>query len=145
MALLVEAVILLIAIGMTASAALQIVPPYLTSAWLLPLVIGSFMCLLSGLLVAAEAKRFLPAVRSHSARRVVFSRLGAKITGWLALSVGYGVATPVVGFEWATMAFLGCALSVFSRLRWWLIAIIAVGFAIVVPMIFRNVFFTLVP
>lgn len=145
MAFLVEAVVLLIAVGMTVSAALQIAPPYLTSAWLLPLIVGSVMCVLSATLVAAEAKRFAAAAPRASARRLVMSPLGARMAGWLALSVGYGIATPIVGYEWATLAFLACALSIFARLEWWLTAIIAAGFALVVPFVFRNLFFTLVP
>ncbi|MGH8612360.1 MAG: tripartite tricarboxylate transporter TctB family protein [Gammaproteobacteria bacterium] len=148
MASIIEIVALFVALGMGAMAATRLADPVATSPWIVPLIVSSAIALVSIALLIGE-------VRDRLKRRA--KRLGAdavlllprstpmRVAGWLALSSGYGVATPLIGFEWATAIFLPVALRTFGRPSWaWTIGLTA-GMALLLPLVFRYVFQSLVP
>lgn len=70
-----------------------------------------------------------------------FRRLGL----WLLLSSGYALLTPVLGYETATAIALAIALFTFGKASWPVVLAVTAGVTLLLPMIFRHVFFTLVP
>jgi hypothetical protein len=148
MALITPAFVFVIAIAMCATAAVQLTPPLVTSAWLFPLFISAAMAIVSAVLLVGEvAQRRAIAAESGppGAPTDTGRATPARVTGWLALSAGYAIVTPQVGFEWATAVFLVFALKVFGGASWRLTLPVALGMAMVVPLIFRHVFSALVP
>lgn len=121
--------------------------PIVTSPGILPLLVFGAAAAISGVMLILEfmrgnasTSRGLEALKSPG-----FRRHAAKSIGWLGLASGYAVATPVVGFTWATIVFLGIALPLFGRLVWWRTAIVAMAMAVLAPIAFRQLFFTIVP
>ena len=148
MTLLVPAFVFVIAIAMAATAVVQVAPPLVTSAWLFPLFVSAAMAILSGVLLVGEVaqrRRTVAAASVPAASTDIVRATPARVAGWLALSAGYAIATPQVGFEWATSVFLIFALKVFGGASWRVTLPIAAAMALLLPVIFRRVFFTLVP
>jgi hypothetical protein len=144
--LIVPALVLVIAVAMGATAGARIVPPFATSAWLMPLFVSAVMALVSAALVISEIvlRRTVPAGRAPTAVEAAKST-PARVAGWIVLSAGYAIVTPQIGFEWATVVFLILALKVFSGASWRLTLPVAAVMALLVPLIFRHVFSALVP
>ena len=146
MSLIVPIVVFAIAVAMGATAGARIAPPYATSAWLLPLFVSIAMALVAAVLVIGEiVQKAATAWASPDAPAETARSTPARIVGWLALSAGYALVTPKVGFEWATVAFLILALKAFGGASWRLTLAIAVTMALMVPLVFRHVFSALVP
>lgn len=143
-AVAVPAAICLVAAALAGMAAWQLRPPVATSAWLMPLIVMTAMTAVSAWIAVAElVKRSFSADRdSHG---FPASTTPLRVAGWLGLSFGYAALTPFVGFEWATGVFLLVALIIFGKADWRLAALVAISMAFLIPLIFRNVFFTLVP
>jgi hypothetical protein len=144
--LIVSTLVLVIAVAMGATAGARIVPPFATSAWLMPLFVSVAMALVSAVLVIGEivSRRAAPAGRTPTAAAAAKST-PARVAGWIALSAGYAFVTPHIGFEWATVVFLIIALKVFGGTSWRLTLLVAVAMALLTPLIFRHVFSALVP
>ena len=146
MPLIVPALVFVIAVAMGATAAARIVPPYATSGWLMPLFVSAAMALVSAALVVREivSRKAVLAGLAPTATDATKSTPG-RVAGWIALSAGYAIVTPQVGFEWATVVFLILALKLFGGASWRLTLVVAVAMAFLVPLIFRHVFSALVP
>lgn len=133
---------------MGAMAATRLVDPVATSPWIVPLVLSAAIALVSVALLIGEVRDWHQRHARQSGADVVPRLPGstpARVVGWLALSGGYGVAAPLIGFEWATAIFLPLALRNFSRASWaWTIGLTA-GMALLLPLVFRYVFQSLVP
>jgi hypothetical protein len=140
--------VLFSALGMGAMAATRLAAPVATSPWIVPLILSSAIALVSLALLIGE-------VRDRHRRRAKRTETDVvpqlprstrtRVVGWLALSGGYGVVAPLIGFEWATAIFLPLALRTFSRASWaWTIGLTA-GMALLLPLVFRYVFQSLVP
>jgi hypothetical protein len=144
--LIVPALVFVIAVAMGATAGARIVPPFATSAWLMPLFVSVAMALVSAALVIGEivSRRAVSAGRAPTAAEAARST-PARVASWIALSAGYAIVTPQIGFEWATVVFLILALKVFSGASWRLTLPVAAVMALLVPLIFRHVFSALVP
>jgi hypothetical protein len=144
--LIVPALVFVIAVAMSAIAAARIAAPFATSAWLMPLVVSMAMAIVSAVLVIGDivSRRALAAGHASSAVEAARST-PARVAGWIALSAGYAIVTPQVGFEAATVVFLVLALKVFGGASWRLTLPVAVAMAFVVPFVFRQVFSALVP
>jgi hypothetical protein len=144
--LIVPALVFVIAVAMGATAGARIVPPFATSAWLMPLFVSVAMALVSAALVIGEivSRRAVSAGRAPTAAEAARSTPG-RVASWIALSAGYAIVTPQIGFEWATVVFLILALKVFSGASWRLTLPVAAVMALLVPLIFRHVFSALVP
>lgn len=147
MSVFVQAIIFVVASLMAIQSVLYLREPIITSPGILPLVVSVAAALLAGALLVGD---FLSG--AVSLRRIRRMFVGPSIrdramrtTGWLVLASGYAVATPVVGFMLATLVFLLIALVVFARLVWWQAAIAAIAIATIVPLVFRYVFFAIVP
>lgn len=147
MALITPAFVFVIAIAMAVTAAVQVAPPLTTSAWLFPLFVSAAMAIVSAVLFVGEVaqRRRTIAAASVPAASTDVRATPARVAGWLALSAGYAIATPQVGFEWATGVFLIFALKVFGGASWRVTLPVAATIALLLPVIFRRVFFTLVP
>jgi hypothetical protein len=144
--LIVPALVFVIAVAMGATAAARIAPPFATSAWLMPLFVSMTMALVSVALVVGEivSRRAVAVGRAPPTVEAAKST-PARVAGWIALSAGYAVVTPQVGFEAATVVFLILALKVFGGASWRQTLLVAVAMAFLVPLIFRHVFSALVP
>jgi len=144
--LIVPALVLVIAVAMGAIASARIVPPFATSAWLMPLFVSVAMVLVSAALVIGEivSRRAVLAGRASIAAEAAKST-PVRVAGWIALSAGYAIVTPHIGFEWATVVFLMLALKMFGGTSWRLALLVAVAMALLMPLIFRHVFSALVP
>ena len=148
MAFVVEIVALVVALGMGAMAATRLAAPVATSPWIVPLILSTAIVLVSIALLVAEARDWL---KKHAERPGADAVLQlprstpARVAGWLALSSGYGVTTPLIGFEWATAIFLPVALRTFSSASWPLTIGLTAGMGILLPLTFRYVFQSLVP
>jgi hypothetical protein len=148
MALITPALVFVIAIAMAVTAAVQVAPPLTTSAWLFPLFVSAAMAIVSAVLFVGEVaqrRRTVAAASVPAASTDIVRATPARVAGWLALSAGYAIATPQVGFEWATGVFLIFALKVFGGASWRVTLPVAATIALLLPVIFRRVFFTLVP
>jgi hypothetical protein len=147
MAALVELVILVLAIAMAIQSIGYLTTPIVTSPGILPLIVSISMALISGaLLVAALVEGDASVSRLKTCfGSPAFRARAAKAAGWLTLATLYAIATPVVGFVWATLAFLAIALTAFARLAWWKTAVIAGAIATLIPVAFRFLFHTIVP
>lgn len=147
-AFIIEIVALLAALGVGTMAATRLAAPVATSPWIVPLIVCSAIVLVSIALLAEEVRDWL---KKHAARHAADSVLPpprstpARVAGWLALSGGYGVATPSIGFEWATAIFLPVALRTFSRASWPLTIGLTACMGILLPLVFRYVFHSLIP
>jgi len=121
--------------------------PIVTSPGILPLIVSVAMAAIAGVLLIAELVRGEASLPRFKACLTSsdFRMRAATAAGWLSLAASYAVATPVVGFMWATLAFLAIALTAFARLAWWKTAIIAVAIATLIPIAFRSLFHTIVP
>jgi hypothetical protein len=147
-AFIIEIVALLAALGVGAIAVTRLVHPVATSPWIVPLIVCSAIVLVSIALLVAEVRDWLkkPATRPTADSVPPPPRsTPARVASWLALSGGYGVATPLIGFEWATAIFLPVALRSFSRASWPLTIGLTAGMGILLPLFFRYVFHSLVP
>ena len=148
MAFVIEIVALLAALGMGAMAATRLAAPVATSPWIVPLILSTAIVLVSIALLVVEARDWL---KKHAERPGADAVLQlprstpARVAGWLALSSGYGVTTPLIGFEWATAIFLPVALRTFSSASWPLTIGLTAGMGILLPLTFRYVFQSLVP
>lgn len=147
MAALVELVILLGGIAMAIQSVGYLAPPIVTSPGILPLIVSVVMASIAGALLVTEIirgdaslSRLNGCLRSQDLRK-----RAAKAAGWLTLATLYALATPMIGFMWATLTFLAIALTVFARLAWWKTTIIAVAMATLIPIAFRLLFHTIVP
>ena len=149
MAIAVEAVFLLIGAAMVLSSLTNMVAPASTSPWLMPLLIGAGIVVVSLALLASEfVGRRTVAVASDDipADGTDFRQSSAlTVVTWLALSAGYAVITPQIGFEITTFVFLVIALKLFGKTSWRVILLSAAGISIVLPQVFRHLFYTLVP
>jgi hypothetical protein len=146
MSLIVPLLIFVIAVALALMAGARISAPLATSAWLMPLVVTSAMALVSAAIVIREILERRAAVASAAGTTADAPyTTGAWVAGWIALSAGYATVTPLVGFEWSTVVFLVVALKVFGGASWRLTLAVAVAMALVVPLVFRRLFFTLVP
>jgi hypothetical protein len=146
MKLVVPAITFFIAVAMAATAGLQMARPIATSPWLMPLIVTIAMAIVSAAIFAAEyQQRASQPSTSDSAPDAAGRASPLRVASWLALSAGYAVATPIVGFEWATGVFLVFALKAFGGASWRTALPIALAMALLLPMVFRRVFFTLVP
>lgn len=147
MSFIVQAVILLAASVMAVQSVAYLKPPIVTSPGILPLLISVAAALMAGALMVADLARgtVRPRAMAELWRNPQTRRTALRTSAWLALATGYAVLTPVIGFTWATLAFLLVALRMFGELAWWRVAAIAVPVAVVVPLVFRHVFFTIVP
>ncbi len=148
MAFFVEIVALLGALGVGVISAIRLGHPVAVSPWLFPLIVSSAIAMVSIALLVGEVRGRLRA-RAQPSETDTFPLLPrstpARVVGWLALSGGYGIATPLIGFEWATTIFLPVALRTFSGASWvWTISLTA-GMALVLPLVFRYWFQSLVP
>jgi hypothetical protein len=146
MPLIVPALVFVVAVAMGTTATGRIMPPYATSGWLMPLLVSVAMALVAAALVIREivSRRAVPAGSAPAAIDPAKSTPW-RVAGWIALSAGYAIATPQVGFGWATVVFLILALRVFGGASWRLALPVAAAMAILVPLIFRHVFSALVP
>lgn len=148
MAFVIEIVALVVALAMGAMAAIRLAAPVATSPWIVPLILSTAIALVSIALLVAEVRDWLKR-RAERPRADAVLVLGkstpARVAGWLALSGGYGVATPLIGFEWATAIFLPVALRTFSSASWPLTIGLTAGMGILLPLTFRYVFQSLVP
>lgn len=148
MAFIIEIVALFAALGMGAMAATRLAAPVATSPWIVPLILSTAILLVSIALLVVEARDWL---EKHAERPGAVAVLQlprstpARVAGWLALSSGYGVTTPLIGFEWATAIFLPVALRTFSSASWPLTIGLTAGMGILLPLAFRYVFQSLVP
>lgn len=140
-------VILLGALAMAFQSVGYLTTPVATSPGILPLIVSIAAAAIAALLLVLEFIRGdISLARFQSAwGSAAFRQQAARAAGWLSLAAIYAIATPAVGFTWATVAFLGIALTVFARLAWWRTAIIAVAMATLIPIAFRYLFFTIVP
>lgn len=133
---------------MGAMAATRLADPVATSPWIVPLILSAAIALVSIVLLIGEVREWRQRRTKRHGADVVQKLPGStrtRVVGWLALSGGYGVVTPLIGFEWATAVFLPLALRTFSRASWaWTIGLTA-GMALLLPLIFRYVFQSLVP
>jgi len=147
MAAMVELVILLGGIAMAIQSVGYLTTPVITSPGILPLIVSVAMAAIAGVLLIVELIRGGASVPRLKACLISadFRLHAVKAAGWLSLATGYAMATPVVGFMWATLAFLAIALIAFARLAWWKTAIIAVAIATLIPFAFRSLFHTIVP
>lgn len=147
MTVLVQAIIFVVASAMAVQSVFYLQEPFIRSPGILPLLVALAMAVLAAGLLIGEIRN--GAVSLSAARRyfaVPDNRAKAlRTAGWLSLSTLYAVATPQIGFAWATLAFLVVALAVFAKLAWWKVLILAVAIATIVPVIFRYVFFAIVP
>jgi hypothetical protein len=145
--LIVPALIFVIAVAMGTAAGTRIAPPFGTSAWLMPVVVSVAMALVSAALVIGEIvlRNASPVGNVPSVAEAATKSTPARVAGWVALSAGYAIVTPQVGFEWATLIFLILALKVFGGAPWRLTLPVAVAMALLVPLVFRRVFSALVP
>jgi hypothetical protein len=147
-AFIIEIVALFVALGMGAMAATRLADPVATSPWIVPLIVSSAIVLVSIALLIGEVRDRLKrrAERPGADAVLLLPRsTPARVAGWLALSSGYGVATPLIGFEWATAIFLPVALRTFSRASWPLTIGLTAGMGILLPLAFRYVFQSLIP
>jgi hypothetical protein len=147
-AFIIEIVALLAALGVGAIAATRLAAPVATSPWIVPLIVCSGIVLVSIALLVAEVRHWPKKRAARPAADAVPPpprSTPARVAGWLALSGGYGVATPLIGFEWATAIFLPVALRTFSRASWPLTIGLTAGMGILLPLVFRYVFQSLVP
>lgn len=148
MAFVIEIVALVVALGMGAMAAARLAAPVATSPWIVPLILCTAIVLVSIALLVVEVRDWLKRrAERHGAKAalVLGKSTPARVAGWLALSSGYGVATPLIGFEWATAIFLPVALRTFSTASWPLTIGLTAGMGILLPLTFRYVFQSLVP
>jgi hypothetical protein len=147
MAAIVELAVLVGAIVMAIQSVGYLTTPVATSPGILPLIVSVASAAIAAMLLAQEVARGSIAVsRIRSIwRSAVFRQRAASAVGWLTLATVYAIATPVIGFAWATLVFLGIALTVFARVAWWRAAIVAVAMATLIPIAFRYLFFTIVP
>jgi hypothetical protein len=147
MAVVVQLVIFLGAIGMAIQSIGYLTTPIVTSPGIMPLLVSTAGALIAGMLLVLDVVRGnISATRiRESLQSSEFRVRAAKATGWLFLATTYAVATPFVGFTWATLAFLGIALTIFARLSWWRTTFVAMAMATLVPITFRHLFFTIVP
>ena len=148
MAFIIEVVALFGALGMGAMAATRLADPVATSPWIVPLIVSSAIVLVSVALLIGEVRERLKRRAERPAADAVLllpRSTPARVAGWLALSGGYGVATPLIGFEWATAIFLPLALRTFGRASWPLTIGLTAGMAILLPLAFRYVFQSLIP
>lgn len=129
-------------------AATRLADPVATSPWIVPLILGVAIALVSIALLIGELRHRRGRHAKRPGADVVLRLPGStptRVVGWLALSGGYGVAAPLIGFEWATAIFLPLALRTFSRASWaWTMGLTA-GMALLLPLVFRYVFQSLVP
>jgi len=147
-AFVIEIVALVVALGMGAMAATRLAAPVATSPWIVPLILSTAIVLVSIALLVAEARDWLKKHAEHPGADAVLQlprSTPARVAGWLALSSGYGVTTPLIGFEWATAIFLPVALRTFSSASWPLTIGLTAGMGILLPLTFRYVFQSLVP
>jgi len=149
MALAVEVISLLLGMGMVASSLSYMTAPASTSPWLMPLLVGAGIAVISLVLLASELvgrRTAMAAPDDIPADGTDFSQstLPTVLT-WIALSSGYAVTTPLLGFEATTFVFLVIALKLFGRTSWRVILLSAAGVSLVLPLIFRHLFYTLVP
>ena len=147
-AFIIEIVALFAALGVGTMAATRLAHPVATSPWIVPLILSSAIVLVSIALLVVEVRDWLKRRAARPAADAVRSlpkSTPARVAGWLALSGGYGVATPVIGFEWATAIFLPVALRTFSRASWPLTIGLTAGMGILLPLVFRHVFQSLIP
>jgi hypothetical protein len=148
MSLIAPSAVFLVAVAMAAVAGARMTAPISTSAWLMPLIVTIAMAIVSAVIVIGEVMHRTAAAwttEGPQADASLATSTPLRIAGWLALSGGYAVVTPMVGFEWATGIFLVLALKVFGGASWRITVPVAVGMALLVPLIFRRVFYTLVP
>lgn len=148
MAFVIEIVALVVALGMGAMAATRLAAPVATSPWIVPLILSSAIVLVCIALLVVEVRDWLTRRTERpgpNADLQLPRSTPVRVAGWLALSSGYGVATPLIGFEWATAVFLPVALRTFSRASWPLTIGLTAGMAILLPFAFRYVFQSLVP
>lgn len=147
-AFIIEIVALFVALGMGAMAATRLANPVATSPWLVPLIVSSAIVLVSIALLIGEVRDWLKRRAERPGAEAVLQpprSTPARVAGWLALSSGYGVATPLIGFEWATAIFLPVALRTFSHASWPLTIGLTAGMGILLPLVFRHVFQSLIP
>jgi hypothetical protein len=149
MALAVELVSLLLGAAMVASSLVYMAAPASTSPWLMPLLVGGGIVVVSAVLLASDlfgrsravaADAEIPADGTDFSQSTILT-----VLIWLALSTGYALVTPLAGFELTTFVFLIIALKIFGRTSWPVILLSAAGVAIVLPLVFRHLFYTLVP
>ena len=148
MAFVIEIVALVVALGMGAMAATRLAAPVATSPWIVPLILSTAIVLVSIALLVVEARDWLKKHAEHPGADAALQlprSTPARVAGWLALSSGYGVTTPLIGFEWATAIFLPVALRTFSSASWPLTIGLTAGMGILLPLTFRYVFQSLVP
>lgn len=147
MAALVELVILVLAVAMAIQSIGYLTTPIVTSPGILPLIVSISLALISGALLVGEVAEGDASVSRLKAcfGSSAFRARAAKAAGWLTLASLYAVATPFIGFVWATLIFLAIALTVFARLAWWKTALIAGAIATLIPVAFRFLFHTIVP
>ncbi len=146
-ALIVECLTLVLALAMGAIAGSRLSAPVLASPWLLPLLVSIVMSLIAVALIFGEIAERRKAAGSP-AQRVAEGALqpqGYRMIGWLGLCSAYAIATPWVGFEWATLVFMPVALWAFGRASWPVIGALTLAMALALPLIFRHVFQSLVP
>lgn len=147
MALIVEALAFVVAVAIAVTAVVQMSGPISTSPWLMPLLVGVAMAVVSGALAVPEirARRLaVPAPPPGADEEQVHPGV-PRVAGWLALSAGYAIAVPLTGFEWATIVFLVIALRLFGAAGWKTVVAVSLAVALLIPLVFRHVFFTLVP
>lgn len=147
MTVVVHLVIFLGAIAMAVQSLGYLTAPIVTSPGILPLLVSVAATLIAGMLVVLDVVRGNISIAriKMSLRSPAFRDRAVRAAGWLSLATAYAIATPFIGFTWATLAFLGAALTLFARLAWWRTAIVAVAMATLIPIAFRYLFFTIVP
>lgn len=147
MSIAVEAIILVVALAMAVQSVAYLREPLISSPGILPLFVAIVIVSMTlSLLVSDLRKEGFRLDKLRSAFRLGGTRdTVLRVLGWLALSVGYAVATPLTGFEWATASFLLAALYLYARLAWWKILTTAAGIALGIPLVFRYVFHTIIP
>jgi hypothetical protein len=149
MALAVEVISLLLGAAMVASSLAYMTAPASTSPWLMPLLVGSGIVVVSLALLASEfvgRRAGMAALNAIPADGTDFSQSTPLIViTWLVLSTGYALIVPLIGFELTTFVFLVIALKLFGRTSWRVILLSAAAVSLVLPLVFRHLFYTLVP
>lgn len=134
-------------LAMGANASSKLAPPMLASPWLLPLIVSVIMSLIAVALIIGEfaERRRAAASPARQLAQDAEPSPGYCMVGWLGLCATYSIATPWIGFEWATLAFMPLALCLFGRASWPVIAALTLAISLLLPLVFRHVFQSLVP